>query len=192
MEAEEIVNSYYSHVSEELWERAKRIKLLITDVDGVLTDGGVIYDDNKIEIKKFNVKDGLIVHHLRRNYIMVGAITGRSSQVVMNRCEELRFDFHYHGVKDKFKKLTEILETMEIALEEVAYIGDDLIDLPILTKVGLAVAPADALAYVKPYVHYVSPLDGGKGVFRETADLILHSKGRLLPLIQTFIEKNDE
>lgn len=119
MEAEEIVKSYYSHVSEEVWERAKKIKLLITDVDGVLTDGGVIYDDNKIEFKKFNVKDGLIVHHLRRNYIMVGAITGRSSQVVMNRCEELRFDFHYHGVKDKFKKLTEILETMEIALEEV-------------------------------------------------------------------------
>lgn len=192
MEAEEIINSYFSHVSDEIWARAEKVKLLITDVDGVLTDGGVIYDDNRLELKKYNVKDGLIVHHLRRNRIMVGAITGRSSQVVMNRCEELRFDFHYHGIKDKFKKLSEILETMEIALDEVAYIGDDLIDLPILDKVGFAAAPADALPYIKPYVHYISPLQGGNGVFREVADLILHSKGRLIPVIQTFLKNNDE
>ncbi|WP_026953735.1 KdsC family phosphatase [Algoriphagus vanfongensis] len=192
MEAEEVINSHFSHVSAEVWERAEKIKLLITDVDGVLTDGGIIYDNDQMEYKKYNVKDGLIIHHLRRSRIMVGAITGRASKVVENRCEELRFDFHYHGVKDKLKKLHEILETMELELDQVAYIGDDLIDLPILHQVGLAVAPADAIHYIKPYVHLVSPFAGGQGVFRDTADLILHAKGNLIPLIQTFIEKNDE
>ena len=192
METEKIIQAYLSHVSEEVWERAKKIKVLITDVDGVLTDGGIIYDDFGTEYKKYNVKDGLIVQHLRKNRVLVGAITGRDSQVVQNRCEELRFDFHYHGIKDKWKKLQEVLETMEIQAEEVAFIGDDLIDLPILTRVGLSIAPSDALPYVKSAVHYLSPFAGGKGVFREAGDILLHSRGNLVPLIESLIPKNDE
>ena len=104
MEAEKIIQDYFSHIPAEILEKAKNIKLLITDIDGVLTDGGIIYDDNGLEFKKFQVKDGLIVKHLRKNRILIGAITGRKSKVVENRCEELRFDFHYHGIKDKGKK----------------------------------------------------------------------------------------
>jgi 3-deoxy-D-manno-octulosonate 8-phosphate phosphatase (KDO 8-P phosphatase) len=189
METEKIIQDYLSHVPQEVFEKAKGIKVLITDIDGVLTDGGIIYDDLGTEYKKYNVKDGLIVQHLKKAGFLVGAITGRASQVVENRCEELRFDFHYHGVKDKWKKLTEALETMELTAEEVAYIGDDLIDLPVLTKVGLSVAPADALPYVKAQVHYNSPLAGGKGVFREFADILLHAKGQLIPLIETLSHK---
>lgn len=189
METEKIIQDYLSHVPQEVFEKAKGIKVLITDVDGVLTDGGIIYDDLGTEYKKYNVKDGLIVQHLKKAGFLVGAITGRASQVVENRCEELRFDFHYHGVKDKWKKLTEALETMELTAEEVAYIGDDLIDLPVLTKVGLSVAPADALPYVKSQVHYTSPFPGGKGVFREFADILLHAKGQLIPLIETLSHK---
>jgi 3-deoxy-D-manno-octulosonate 8-phosphate phosphatase (KDO 8-P phosphatase) len=189
METEKIIQEYFSHVPDQIWEKAKFIKVLITDVDGVLTDGGIIYDDLGTEYKKYNVKDGLIVQHLKKSKILVGAITGRNSQVVENRCEELKFDFHYHGIKDKAKKLQEILETMEINSEEVAYIGDDIIDLPILTQVGLAVAPADALPYVKSAVHYVSPFDGGKGVFRELGDILLHSKGSLVTLIENLSKK---
>ena len=177
------------HVPETILEKAKGIKVLITDIDGVLTDGGIIYDNAGMEFKKYNVKDGLIVQHLKKAGFLVGAITGRASQVVENRCEELRFDFHYHGVKDKLKKLTELMETMELSLEEVAFIGDDLIDLPVLTRVGLSIAPADALPYVCAAVHYVSPLDGGKGVFREAADLLLHSKGQLVPLVENLVKK---
>jgi 3-deoxy-D-manno-octulosonate 8-phosphate phosphatase (KDO 8-P phosphatase) len=173
----------------EVFEKAKQIKVLITDIDGVLTDGGIIYDNEGMEFKKYNVKDGLIVQHLKKAGFLVGAITGRASQVVENRCEELRFDFHYHGVKDKHKKLTELLETMELTLEEVAYLGDDLIDLPVLTKVGLSIAPADALPYVCAAVDYVSPFVGGDGVFREAADLLLHAKGQLIPLIEQFAKK---
>jgi 3-deoxy-D-manno-octulosonate 8-phosphate phosphatase (KDO 8-P phosphatase) len=189
METEKIIQEYLSHVPDQVWEKAKSIKVLITDVDGVLTDGGIIYDDLGTEYKKYNVKDGLIVQHLRKSKIIVGAITGRNSQVVESRCEELKFDFHYHGIKEKAKKLQEILETMEIELEEVAYIGDDLIDLPILTQVGLAVAPADALPYVKSAVHYISPFKGGEGVFRELGDILLHSRGSLISLIENLSNK---
>lgn len=189
METEKIIASYFSSISEEIWERAKKIKLLISDIDGVMTDGGIIYDDRGLEFKKFNVKDGLIVKHLRKSGVLVGAITGRESQVVMNRCEELKFDFHYHGVKDKGKKLNDLLETMEIDMETVAYIGDDLIDVPILSQVGLAICPADALVYVQSFAHWVTQSKGGEGVFREVGDLILHSKGLLVPIIESLSTK---
>jgi 3-deoxy-D-manno-octulosonate 8-phosphate phosphatase (KDO 8-P phosphatase) len=189
METEKIISEYLAHVPESIFEKAKTIKVLITDIDGIMTDGGIIYDDLGTEHKKFNVKDGLIVQHLRKAKFLVGAITGRNSPVVENRCEELKFDFHYHGIRDKGKKLAEVLETMEVAMEEVAYIGDDLNDLPILCHVGLAVTPADALPYVKMHAHYVSPLLGGKGIFREVADILLHSKGQLIPLIENLSKK---
>jgi 3-deoxy-D-manno-octulosonate 8-phosphate phosphatase (KDO 8-P phosphatase) len=192
METEKIVASYFEHISEEVWERAAKIKLLITDIDGVMTDGGIIHDDNKLEFKKFNVKDGLIVHHLRKSGLMVGAITGRESFVVQNRCEELKFDFHYHGVKNKGKKFNEVLETLELKAEEVAFIGDDLIDLPILSRVGLAVVPSDAVAYIKPLAHYVSRFEGGKGVFREVGDLLLHASGQLVPIINTLSQQEND
>ncbi len=192
METEKIVSAYFSHISDEIWEKASKIKLLITDIDGVMTDGGIIYDNSEEEYKKFDVKDGLIVHHLRRNKFMVGAITGRNSRVVENRCEELKFDFHYHGVKNKRKKFEEVLETLELEASQVVYIGDDLIDVPVLSMVGLSVCPSDALEYVKPFAHYVSRFAGGKGVFREIGDLLLHSQGLLLPIIENLAYKEDE
>lgn len=189
METEKIVSEYLAHVPESVFEKARSIKVLITDIDGVLTDGGIIYDDNGIEYKKYNVKDGLIVQHLRKAGFLVGAITGRTSPVVESRCEELKFDFHYHGIKDKGRKLAEVLEIMEVAVEEVAFIGDDLIDLPVMSRVGLVFAPADALPYVKGVAHYTSSFAGGQGVFREIADILLHSKGQLVPLIESLTNK---
>ncbi|MCH7399759.1 HAD hydrolase family protein [Belliella sp. DSM 107340] len=186
------MQNYLSGLTEEIKMKAKEIRLIITDVDGVLTDGGIIYDDNRLESKKFNVKDGLIVSHLRKNGILVGAITGRRSKVVEDRCEELNFDFHYHGIKDKGRKLKEVLETLEIDLSSVAYIGDDLIDLPILTQVGLSVCPADALPYIKNKVHLVSSLDGGKGVFREVGDIVLISKGIFEEIIEKLANQSNE
>jgi 3-deoxy-D-manno-octulosonate 8-phosphate phosphatase (KDO 8-P phosphatase) len=189
METEKIISEYLAHVPESIFEKARSIKVLITDVDGVLTDGGIIYDDNGLEYKKYNVKDGLIVQHLRKAGFLIGAITGRTSPVVENRCEELKFDFHYHGIKDKGKKLAEVLEIMEVAVDEVAFIGDDLIDLPIMSRVGLVFAPLDALPYVAAVAHYTSRFAGGKGVFREVADILLHAKGQLIPLIESLSHK---
>lgn len=185
METEKIVGAYLAHVPEEIFEKAKTIKVLITDIDGVLTDGGIIYADGEVELKKFDVKDGLIVQHLRKAKVLVGAITGRNSPVVEFRLEELKFDFHYHGIRDKGKKLAEVLDIMEVSLDEVAFIGDDLNDLPIMSRVGLVFAPADALPYVSAAAHYTSRYDGGKGVFREVADILLHAKGQLVPLIDS-------
>lgn len=192
METEKIVSSYFSHIPDDIWEKATKIKLLITDVDGVLTDGGIIYDDMETEYKKYDVKDGLIVSHLRRNKFMVGAITGRDSRVVENRCEELKFDFHYHGVKNKGKKFDEVLETLELEADQVAYIGDDLIDIPILSRVGLSICPADAIEYVKPFAHYISRFFGGKGVFREVGDLLLHANQLLVPIIENLSQKEND
>lgn len=178
-----MMENYLKGVTPEILAKAKKIKLLITDVDGVLTDGGIIYDDNQVEHKRFNVKDGQIVQYLISNGIKVGAISGRNSQVVKNRCEELKFDFHFHGIAEKGIKLKEILLKTGIKYEECSFIGDDIWDLPILTKVGLSAAPSDALPYVKERVDFISSLPGGQGVFREVGDLILVSKGLLDPII---------
>ena len=183
------METYLKGVNPEILEKAKKIKLLITDVDGVLTDGGIIYDNDGVESKKFNVKDGMIVQYLKKNQIKVGVISGRNSQVVRNRCIELGFDYHYHGIKDKAIQLQTILEEMDIELAECAFIGDDLWDLPILCQVGLSVAPKDALPYVRERVHFVSSLPGGKGVFREVGDLILMAKGQLEPIIHHLCKK---
>jgi 3-deoxy-D-manno-octulosonate 8-phosphate phosphatase (KDO 8-P phosphatase) len=177
------MGKYLSGITEEINFKASKIKLVLTDVDGVLTDGGIIYDDNGLEFKRFNVKDGLIVSDLRKNGILVGAITGRNSKVVENRCDELNFDFHYHGVKNKAAKLNEVLEVLEIDIQEVAYIGDDLNDLAVLLKVGFSACPADALPYISDQVDFVSSRIGGQGTFREVADLILQSKGLLPDII---------
>jgi 3-deoxy-D-manno-octulosonate 8-phosphate phosphatase (KDO 8-P phosphatase) len=188
-EKEIIMPKYFSELSEEIRQKAERIKLIITDIDGVLTDGGIIYDDNGLEYKRFNVKDGFIVSHLKKSGILVGAITGRNSKVVENRCEELNFDFHYHGVKDKLNKFHEILEVLEIEASEVAYIGDDLLDLPLLKKVGFSACPQDAITYVREHVDYVSSLGGGYGAFREISDLILESKGLLASIIEKYLNQ---
>ncbi len=183
------MQNYLSGITEDLLLKAQKIRLLITDVDGVLTDGGIIFDDNGLELKKFNVKDGYIIAALRRSGVMVGAITGRTSRVVENRCEELNFDFHYQGVLDKRKKFLEIVETLEIGLDEVAFIGDDLIDLPMLSIVGLSACPVDAMPYICDKVDFVSSLGGGKGCFREFSDLILTSKGVLSEMIEKLSQK---
>ena len=180
------MENYLEGITPELQEKAKIIKILVTDVDGVLTDGGIIYDSQKMESKKFNVKDGLIVQYLKQHKIKVGLISGRNSQVVKNRAEELGFDFHFHGIREKSLKLEEILTEERVRWNECAFIGDDLWDLPILTRVGLSAAPRDALPYVKNRVDFVSSLSGGKGVFREVSDLILMSKDLLQPLIEKF------
>ena len=157
-------------------EQLKRIKILVTDVDGVLTDGGITYHSDGSESKTFNVKDGQIVKFLRKRGIKVGVITGRSSNIVQRRCEELGFDFIDQGVEDKLGNLNAHLKKLQLDLANVAYIGDDINDLETLKQVGFSACPSDAVDVVKQSVHYVSNKSGGKGVFRDVADLILINK----------------
>lgn len=172
-------------------QKAARIKCLLFDVDGVLTDGSIIYDNNGLESKHFNVKDGFAIKPLREGGILCGAITGRDSQVVRRRMEELKVDFHYHGVGKKEEKYALVKQTYGLQDAEIAYIGDDIIDLPILSQCGLAVCPADALPYVQDYADLVSRHAGGRGVLREVADLILAAQDRLQDLINQYIHTKD-
>jgi 3-deoxy-D-manno-octulosonate 8-phosphate phosphatase (KDO 8-P phosphatase) len=160
-----------------LIKKASQIKALIFDVDGVLTDGKIIYDDSGKEIKAFNVKDGLIVAHLRRAGIIVGAISGRESNAVGKRAAELKLDFCHQGIVDKASVFVKLIEYHSLKKKQVAYIGDDINDLTILRQVGLAASPADAPVYVRKSVEVVTSAKGGNGVMREVADLILASQG---------------
>lgn len=159
-------------------ERLEKIRLLLLDVDGVMTDGRIIYDDRGGEIKAFDVKDGHGIKLLQRAGIRVGIITGRQSTVVERRADELGIELVYQGAKDKLVPFMEILHKTGLLAEQIAYVGDDLPDLPILRRVGFAVAVADAIDEIKPHVHYVTQHHGGRGAVREICDLLLKETGR--------------
>lgn len=157
--------------------RISPVRLLLLDVDGVLSDGRIVYDAHGTEIKTFDVKDGHGIKMLQKAGITVGIISGRTSRVVNVRAKELGIDILYQGISDKSLPYNEITEQLGLRDEEIAYIGDDVVDLPILRRVGFAVATADAVDDIRPYVHYVTNRYGGRGAVREVCDLILKVRG---------------
>ena len=160
-----------------LLKKAASAKALIFDVDGVLTDGRIIYDDSGKEIKSFNVKDGQIIAHLKKAGILTGAISGRESGAVAKRAAELRLDFCHQGIVDKAAVYEKILEFHKLKKKEVVYVGDDINDLSVLKQAGISVCPADAPTYVQDYAEVITRAKGGQGVIREVADLLLASRG---------------
>jgi 3-deoxy-D-manno-octulosonate 8-phosphate phosphatase (KDO 8-P phosphatase) len=171
--------NHFNIKNNEVLSKAKNIKLIVTDLDGVLTDGGIVMDDNGMEYKRFQVKDGQIIRFLHKSGIKIGVITGRDVPVSKFRCEQMGVDFHLHGVEDKWPTLKSIITNMDLKTSQVAYIGDDIIDLELLTNVGFSAAPADAIFYIKDKVDYITLKKGGEGAFRELADLILYANGNL-------------
>jgi 3-deoxy-D-manno-octulosonate 8-phosphate phosphatase (KDO 8-P phosphatase) len=158
--------------SENLAQRAKKVRLLALDVDGVLTPGTIVYGSSGEELKVFNVKDGLGIRRLRDGNISVAIITGRSSFAVDRRAKDLDICHVFQGIKDKWSVLTGLCRQLDISVDEVAYMGDDLPDLEVLEKVGLAACPADAVEVVLKVCHFVSKHEGGNGAVRELCDLI--------------------
>jgi len=159
------------------WEkRARKIRLLLLDVDGVLTDGRIIYDGKGQEWKFFNVKDGHGIKLLQRAGIEVGILSGRRSSAVTHRARELKIDLVLQRALDKGKALETIQKKKEISLSEVCYVGDDLVDLPVFSRVGFAVAVADSVAEVKKKAHFVTRLPGGHGAVREVCELLLRAQ----------------
>lgn len=157
--------------------RFQKIKLLLLDVDGVLTDGSIAYTEDRTETKVFNVKDGLGIKMLHQSDINTGIITGRSSSALLRRCRELGIDLVFDNVGDKAEVLDQIMEETGLASEEIAFIGDDLPDLPILRKVGLGIAVADAHALIREQADMTTKNKGGHGAVREVCEAILNSKG---------------
>ncbi len=158
-------------------QRLKPIRLLILDVDGVMTDGRIIYDANGIESKFFNVKDGHGIKMLQRSGVQVGIISGRESRVVTNRAAELGITLVYQKALDKIGPYEEMLRTTRLQDHEVAYMGDDILDVPVMRRVGFAAAPADAVVDVLPHVHFVARNRGGWGAVREVCDFLLKVQG---------------
>jgi len=161
----------------ESYIRAKKIRLLLTDSDGVLTDTGVYYGAEGEVLKRFSIRDGMGVERLQKLcQIETGIITGEMSPSLVKRAEKLSIKELHLGIKDKVSCLQEILIKKKLTLEEVAYIGDDVNDLEVLKIVGLAACPADAMNLVKHSVHYTCSEKGGMGCFREFAEFIIHCK----------------
>ncbi|PWL27226.1 HAD-IIIA family hydrolase [uncultured Roseivirga sp.] len=173
--------------SEKTIEQAKIIKAIVFDVDGVLTDGGIVYDNAGMEFKRFNVKDGQIIKYLKRAEIYTAVITGRDSLVVRNRCEELKIDKHYHGIKNKLETYQKLKEKWQLTNEQIAYVGDDINDLPVLVRCGLSCTPSDGHYKVKEHVDLVLKSKGGEGVLRELADLVLEAQNRYEDIIKELI-----
>ncbi|MDD5021585.1 MAG: HAD hydrolase family protein [Endomicrobiaceae bacterium] len=165
--------------SSKILASAKKIKLIATDIDGVLTAGEVILLENNEEIKIWNIKDRAAVSYIKKHSpeVKIAWITGRKSKQVKLRAEELKIDYLVQSCDDKKQALIKIVKKIGIDLEQVAYIGDDIIDIGVLKSVGLAICPKDATDDVKQYVNYISQYEGGKGVFREACEIVLKSKG---------------
>jgi 3-deoxy-D-manno-octulosonate 8-phosphate phosphatase (KDO 8-P phosphatase) len=169
-----------------LTERICKITLLLSDVDGVLTDGGIIIDDNGLETKRFNVKDGHGIKLLQRAGIQVALLTGRTSKVVSHRAAELNITVIIQGAKDKKAAYTALKEQTGYSDEEIAYVGDDVVDIPILKRVGVAIAVEDAVDEVKAVVDYVTSRPGGQGAIREVAELILRAQNHWNRLMERY------
>lgn len=149
------------------------IKLTAFDVDGVLTDGSITYDENGVEYKTFNAKDGQGIVNLNNAGVVTAIITARNNGTVAHRAENLKIKELHQGQKNKIAKLEELMEKYKITFDEIAYIGDDLPDICILEKVKLAGCPADAVDEVKAVANWVSSKNGGRGAVREFCDYIL-------------------
>lgn len=159
-------------------EKLAKIKLLLLDVDGIMTDGRIIYDNQGNELKAFDVKDGHGLKMVQRAGIKTGIITGRQSEVVKKRAAELGFDILYQKALVKLDPYREILDEHGLKDEEVAYVGDDVVDLPILRRVGFSATVADAVEDVLPLVDYVTKRPGGRGAVREICDMLIKASGR--------------
>jgi 3-deoxy-D-manno-octulosonate 8-phosphate phosphatase (KDO 8-P phosphatase) len=178
-------------VEESIRERILPIRLMIFDVDGVLTDGRIIYQDDGSEIKAFDVKDGHGIKLLQRVGIEVALITGRYCKAVEHRADSLGIKRLHQKILNKVEAYEKILVETGLKDEEVGYVGDDLIDIPVMRRVGFAVAVADAASYVIPFAHYVTRTAGGRGACREVCDMILHVQGRWEEVTQRYFGTPD-
>ena len=158
-------------------KKASAIKAIFFDVDGVLTDGKIIYDETGKEIKNFNVKDGQIISYLKKAGIVVGAISGRESGATAKRAAELKLDFCHQAILDKAETFQKLIDHYKFKNREVAFVGDDINDIPVFRIAGLSACPCDTFEYVKETVDLVTKAKGGRGVLREVADLVLAARG---------------
>jgi 3-deoxy-D-manno-octulosonate 8-phosphate phosphatase (KDO 8-P phosphatase) len=175
-------------MDETIERRASHIKLLLMDCDGVLTDGRLWLTGDSDEQKSFNTHDGLGLSLLHRAGLRSGIITGRNSKAVSRRAQELGVEFVHQGNPDKIAAFEQILKQADVSESEVAFVGDDLPDIPLMNRAELSVAVADAVAETRSVAHYVTRARGGRGAVREVIELILKSQGRWHDLVDDYLK----
>jgi 3-deoxy-D-manno-octulosonate 8-phosphate phosphatase (KDO 8-P phosphatase) len=172
---------------EDVWSRARTIRLLILDIDGVLTDGSLYFDAKGETLKVFHVRDGHGIKMAQRGGLEVALVSGRRSDAAFHRARELGISRFFEGVRDKVAILEELLAALNLTAAEVAAMGDELVDLPLFHRVGLGVAVADAVPEVVAAAHWVTSLPGGKGAVREVCDLLLKAQGTWDELLRPWL-----
>lgn len=172
---------------QDIQERAKRVKLVIFDVDGVLTDGALFLGDDGQEYKAFNSKDGHGMVMLQQHGVKIGIITGRTSEVVRKRMASLGIEHVFQGKREKLPAYEELRDALDLKDEEIAYVGDDVVDLPVMTRVGLAIAVQDAHAFTQKHAHWITPSGGGRGAAREVCELIMDAQGNLQQALEHYL-----
>lgn len=170
-----------------LTEKAKKLKLLILDVDGVLTDGKLFFDNEGNEYKSFHARDGHGIKLLRQTGVEVAVISGRKSNSVALRMKNLGIEHVYQGHEHKKAAFYEIIKKLGITPEQAAHVGDDLLDLPIMIRVGMAIAVADANFAVKQHADWCTTLPGGQGAVREVCDFIMQAQGRFDEVLNSYL-----
>jgi 3-deoxy-D-manno-octulosonate 8-phosphate phosphatase (KDO 8-P phosphatase) len=168
-------------------ERCRRVELMLSDVDGVLTDGGVVLDSQGVETKRFHIRDGMGIRLWQQAGHPFGLITLRNSPVVRLRAAELGIEIIQQGIGNKLAAVQHILQQQRLSPEQACFIGDDLPDLPAMRAVGLGVAVADACGELRQAAHYVTKFNGGTGAVREVIELILQAQGRWSQVIAAYL-----
>ena len=172
---------------QDIYRKAEGIRLIIFDVDGVLTDGSLYIGDDGQEYKAFHSKDGHGMVMLQHTGVQIAIITGRTSEVVRIRMASLGIEHVYQGKREKLPAYEELKVATGLRDEQIAYVGDDVVDLPVMTRVGLSIAVQDAHTLTKQHAHWVTPSGGGRGAAREVCELIMDAQGRLQGLLDTYI-----
>jgi 3-deoxy-D-manno-octulosonate 8-phosphate phosphatase (KDO 8-P phosphatase) len=170
-------------------EKARNIRLVISDVDGVLTSGALLYSSNGIELKVFNVQDGMGIKMLQQTGVQFAIITARKSEAVAQRMHDLKIEHVYQGQANKLLAYEELKQKLNITDHEIAYIGDDLPDLPLLRRVGFSVTVPNAPKIIQENVSWITCTKGGEGAVRELCELIMQAKGTYQPLIDSYLQR---
>lgn len=163
----------------DILEKASRIRLVVFDVDGVLTDGSLYIGDDGQEYKAFHSRDGHGIKMLLRQGVEIAVITGRTSRVVEHRMKNLGISHVYQGKLEKLPAFQELTQKLGVSEEQTAYVGDDVVDLPVMRRVGLAIAVQDAHPLVRQHSHWQTPSPGGRGAARDVCELIMEARGVL-------------
>jgi 3-deoxy-D-manno-octulosonate 8-phosphate phosphatase (KDO 8-P phosphatase) len=176
-------------VMEKAKEKARSIRLLILDVDGVLTNGTIYYGSNGMEMKAFHIHDGLGIKLLRKSGVEVAVISGKKSEAVTRRLSELNIEHAYLGHEDKVPAYEELKQKMGLSDSEIAFMGDDLPDLPLLRRAGLAISVSQAADVVKQNIDFITKVKAGKGAVREACEFIMEAQGTLQTMLQSYLTK---